>query len=271
MNFKHVVRAAAAAALVVASASASAGYVVLDGWQLATPSTSKTNIGRLNLASGDAVVQQEVNGLGQVFVGARFVENGTIYSVSYTKENSPGAGDTGVPKSLGEDLIINFSNVAGKVVSLNPGGGFHYVFTSGMFSLGQDGGPTYATGTIVGLGGNASSTAVIGGVNGDSTLLAMVLNILNPSFAIKDNLGNNLAGDMASGKVLFQAVTNNLISKTVGPAACSFDSTAICIKATATSGGDAYLVRDIPEPASIALAGVALLGLGVARRRSAKK
>ncbi|WP_269632679.1 PEP-CTERM sorting domain-containing protein [Pelomonas sp. BJYL3] len=271
MNFKHIVRTAAAAALVAASASASAGYVVLDGWQLTTPSTSKSQIGRLNLASGDAQVQQEVNGLGQAFVGARFTETGTIYSVTYTKENTVGAGDTGSPKSLGDDLIISFSNVAGKVTSLNPGGGFHYTFTSGMFSIGQDGGPTYASGSIIGLGGNASSTTVIGGVNGDSTLLAMVLNILNPGFSIKDSLGNSLASDMASGKVLFQTVTNNFISSTTGPAKCSFDASATCITATATSGGDAYLVRDIPEPASIALAGVALLGLGVARRRSAKK
>lgn len=270
MNFKHVMRAAAAAALVVASASASAGYVVLDGWQLQTPVTSKTQIGRLNLSSGDALVQQEVNALGQTFVGARFVETGSIYTVQYTKENKVGGGDTGAPKSLGEDLIISFSNVAGKVVSLNPGGGFHYVFTSGTFTLGQVDGPVYATGGIVGLGGNASSTAVIGGVNGDSTLLAMILNILSPGFAIKDNMGVNLAADMAAGKVLFQTVTNNFITDVTPSGKCTFDATAKCITATATSGGDAYLVRDIPEPASIALAGVALLGLGVARRRSAK-
>lgn len=270
MNFKHVVRTAAAAALVAASASASAGYVVLDGWQLQTPNTSKTNIGRLNLTSGTAVVEQQVNGLGQAFVGAKFVESGSVYSMSYTKENTVGGGDSGAPSNLGETLTISFSNVAGKVVALNPGGGFKYQFTSGTFMMSGDSG-NYASGSIVGLGGNASSTAVIGGFNGDSTLLAMVLNMLNPSFAIKDSLGNNLAADMAAGKVLFQAVTNNNTTGFLGTGACSFDPTKVCSKVSVASGGDAYLVRDIPEPASIALAGVALLGLGVARRRSAKK
>ncbi|MGM9515732.1 PEP-CTERM sorting domain-containing protein [Roseateles sp. DB2] len=270
MNFKHVLRTAAAAALVAASASASAGYVVLDGWQLQTPTTSKTNIGRLNLTSGTAVVEQQVNGLGQAFVGAKFVESGAVYSMSYTMENSAGGGDSGPPSGLGDTLTISFSNVAGKVVALNPGGGFRYQFTSGTFLMSGNGG-NYASGSIVGLGGNASSTAVIGGFNGDSTLLAMVLNTLNPSFAIKDSLGINLAADMASGKVLFQAVTNNNTTGFLGTGACSFDATKICSKVTVASGGDAYLVRDIPEPASIALAGVALLGLGVARRRSEKK
>ena len=270
MNFKHVVHAAAAAALAVASASASAGYVVLDGWQLTTPSSNTTNIGRLNLLSGTATVEQEVNGLGQAFVGAKFAESGAIFSLSYTKENVMGGGDTGSPLMLGEMLNISFSNVAGKVVALNPGGGFRYQFTSGTFLMSGASG-AYASGSIVGLGGNASSTAVIGGFNGDSTLLAMVMNTLNPGFSIKDNLGNSLAADMASGKVLFQAVTNNNTNGFLGTGACSFDASKICTTVTVSSGGDAYLVRQVPEPASIALAGIALLGLGVARRRNAKK
>lgn len=270
MNFKHIVRTAAAAALVAASASASAGYVVLDGWQLKTPVTNTLNIGRLNLSSGTAVVEQQVNALGQAFVGAKFSETGSVFSIGYTPENTVGAGDFGDPDIIGEKLKITFSGVAGKVVALNPGGGFKYQFTSGSFLMSGAGG-NYASGSIVGLGGNASSTAVIGGFNGDSTLLAMVLNTLNPNFAIKNSLGNNLAADMASGKVLFQAVTNNNTTGFLGTGLCSFDETKFCTKVTVASGGDAYLVRDIPEPASIALAGVALLGLGVARRRSAKK
>lgn len=269
MNIKHVVRAAAAAALVAASASASAGYVVLDGWQLKTPSTNTTNIGRLNLISGSAVVEQEVNGLGQAFVGAKFTETGSIFSLTYTKENTIGGGDSGAPSMLGDFLTISFSNVAGKVVALNPGGGFKYQFTSGSFLMSGMGG-AYAAGSIVGLGGNSASTAVIGGVNGDSTLLAYVAAFLNLNFDIKDSSGNSLAGDMAAGKVLFQAVTNNNITNVIGSGACSFDATKSCVKVNAASSGDAYLVRDIPEPASIALAGIALLGLGVARRRSAK-
>ena len=270
MNFKHVVRAAAAAALVAVSASASAGYVVLDGWQLNTPNTTVTNIGRLGLGGGGATVEQEVNGLGQAFVGAKFVESGSVFSVTYTPENVPGAGDNGGLSVISNELLtISFTNVAGKVIALNPGGGFKYQFTSGNFLMSGLGG-TYAAGSIVGLGGNASSTAVIGGFNGDSTLLAYVAAFLKPTFDIKDSIGNSLKNDMTNGKVLFQAVTNNNTTGFLGTGACTFDATKTCSTVRVTSAGDAYLVRDIPEPASIALAGVALLGLGIARRRSAK-
>jgi hypothetical protein len=108
MNLKNTLRAVSAAAVMaLVSVPASAAYVVLDGWQLVTPTTTTTQIGRMNLASGSATVEQEVNGSGQAFVGARFSESGAIYSISYTKENVVGAGDIGGPQNLGADDLVH--------------------------------------------------------------------------------------------------------------------------------------------------------------------
>ncbi len=65
------------------AAPAQAAYQVLDGWGLQSSFAPVSNIGRLNLVSGNATVEQEVNGLGNAFVGARFQEFGGIFSLTY--------------------------------------------------------------------------------------------------------------------------------------------------------------------------------------------
>ncbi|HSC63507.1 MAG TPA: hypothetical protein VLD35_07735 [Caldimonas sp.] len=169
-----------------ASASASAG-MALDGWQLITPTSITTNIGRLNLVDGTSTVEQQVNGVGDAFVDARFSEFGSISSLAFTPENVIGAGDTCPSSVLSDKLTLTFSNVTGSVTALNAGGGFHYVFDSGTFVISGIGG-NYASGSVVGLGGNASSTA-IGGFNGDSTLLGAFASILNLQFDLRDSAG----------------------------------------------------------------------------------
>jgi len=284
----------AAAVMTVASMSAMADYVILDNWGLAVPGfATSTGIGHLNLSSGGATVQQQVNASGQAYVGARFVENGNILSISYTAESGPpGGNDSGSTIPFGglfsNQLRLVFTNVSGVVTSLNGGGGFHYAFVTGSYSLQastNSGGiwSTVATGSIVGLGGNTGATAIIGGTTGDSTILADILSSV-ANFDVLDSNNVSLLPEMgAGGDVLFQATTNNRVSAVLGliPAPnsgfdCGLGTDANgnpvsgCLSVFATSDGALDVVRKLPEPDSLALVGLAVLGLGAARRRAAK-
>lgn len=265
MIMKSVASTIAAFGLIAAASSPAYGYVVLDGWKLDTTSGSTSNIGRINLVSGTALVEQEVNGSGNVFVGAQFKEAGTIYSVTYTPENVAGAGDTGAPAVLHTMLTISFADVFGEVTALNSSGGFEYNFTSGSFLISAGGGGT-ASGSIVGIGGNAASTNIIGGVNGDSTILASILSTTG-LFNFYDSANNLLNPGFATGDFLFEAVTNNNLTGKVGAGICTFNAAAGCLSFSVASGGDAYIVQRVSEPATLGLLGLGLLGMGFAARK----
>jgi hypothetical protein len=267
---KMLAAAAVSLTLGLGAASQAAAQTIIDGWTLVSPGTAGTveDIGRLNLVSGTATVEQEVGGGGNVFVGARFEESGSIFSISYTPENTVGAGDVGAPVGLNETLTISFTDVMGVVTSLLGGGGFEYNFTSGSFSLSGSAG-LYATGSIIGIGGSAAATQIIGGVNGDSTILAQILNTFL-GLDILNGAGISLLPQLATGEVLFQVVTNNNVTSLLGgPGACSFDAAAICQSFSVASAGDAYLTETllVPEPGALSLAALGLLSIGMASRR----
>lgn len=278
---------AAAAVMACVSAPAMAAYQVLDGWQITIPgfahgspvTNTYTNIGHLVLGGGSANVTQQLNGSGNAYVGAQFTETGSINTVTYITENVVGNGDFGPQHFFGVgpdlkpyELDLAFSNVAGYVDSLI-GSGFHYTFTSGSFSLiAVVGGvsTTVSTGSIIGLGGDTSTTNVIGGTTGSSTVLAKVANQLF-GFDVADSTGTSLAAGFASGAYLFQATTTNTvnaISPVVG--GCTFDGGKTfgpCVSLQVTSEGALNVVKKLPEPGSLALIGLALAGAGAVRRR----
>lgn len=277
--------AAGLASLAAFSAPAFASLTIVDGWQLTTPATgTDINIGHLVLQGGGSIIQQQTDASGNVYVGAKFAEGGFTFTTSYIKENSPGGGDTGFPSSLDpvNGLKIVFSNVYGAVSDILPGGGFKYTFDGGNFLIqGTDGTSSlgdYASGAIVGIGGVGAATNVIGGVAGSSNLLALVGSIINPGFNVADSSGNSLLSGLLGGSYLFQATTTNTIDLNSGGAfgACidttnvTFGAGAQCSTFSATSEGALNVVK-VPEPASLALVGVALFAAGVVGRRSARR
>ena len=265
MKIKQIIPSLSA--LVVAagcSLPAHAGFVVLDGWQLTSDAGTTTDIGRLNLVSGDATVFQEVNADNNVFVGARFQESGQIFSVTYTPENTIGPLDSGAPGFLQDQFTISFSDVLGTVDAL-VGSGFHFVFTGGNYTISALNGGS-ASGSIVGLDGTSGSSSTVSGTTGATTLLGNILSTAS-IFDFKDSSGLSLLPLLATGQVLFEATTNNQITGATGFGACPFDAGAACATVTAASAGDAYLVRVVPEPGTVALVGLALGALGFVGRR----
>lgn len=278
------------------SLAAPASAAILDGWQIDTTSVGGVltkNIGNIVLGGGLATVNQQINALGQVYVGARFSEFGAIYSLSYVKENVVGSGDFGAQNIfgiVGGQVIqyqFEFSGLGGYVTNVGAGGSINYVFDSLSSSgsiklnLSTDGGSTFTT-VLSSFkkptgGGSLNDFAGGAGTNGDSSLNTIVTNAAGDvpvAGLFRNSAGTALDDQILLDQLLFFVRTNNKIQDPfVGPVLCDVDNNAntqeFCAVGRVTSEGSGNLA--IPEPATLALLGAGFAGLGFFGRRNKKQ
>lgn len=280
MNIKALAQLAGAASLLAVTGSANANFIPYDAWQLDTTNSAigtsvTTDIGHLNLAGGFATVEQEVNGGGTPFVGARFSEAGGLFSITYTPENVAGLGDFGAPASLdnGLNLELRFSGLSGTVASYNAGTGeIEYIFTPGSGTVGLYGDfggaeQLLASFSLISPSGGdlGDFNGAAGQTQGQSTITALVTSSISELF--RDSMGDALDTLIADNGLFASVVTTNKISSPFtfsGP--CSFDAGALCASGQITSDGSFDLLQ-VPAPGALALLGLGLVALGSWKRK----
>jgi hypothetical protein len=245
---RTLLAAAAVSALIAVGASSSANATVV-GYDFSDGAQSITNINNIAI-SDPATIIQGINSSGSA-IGQAFTETGTLNLTNYYTNT----GSTGTISNAYFSYTLSGTE---ELVNGTP----ELVFNKGGTITLNVNGSAYATFTLV-TGGSTGEFQVVGG-NGTTVTTIQIL-------AKQTSGPSNVFTQATGGPITFELV-NDLptITSTSSPTACPAGiSSAECVTIGAVSSGT--LLAAVPEPASLAVFGMGLLGMGLLRRRKSSR
>lgn len=294
MKLTKIVQSLAVAGTLALGSSGANALIVEDSWKLDFTglgwNSVTSNIGHLNLSGGTGTVTQQLGVNGLPDIGEAFTEFGAIYSLTVTQNNAIGMGDSGSSAAFTAflydssnfifarpDLEIVYTGLTGKLTSVDGSGAVTYAFDPGVGAItvrarlvdalasgvvALTGYTDVATFSLVNPSGGSLGN-FLGGNVPNGTTDALSIEVGDPYGIFKDSAGNTLLSTALDPLFGILHTDNKLIGQS--SVTCD-EETEECAAVFQVRSDGSFDIARIPEPGTVALLGIAILGLASVRR-----